>query len=305
MSSYNTFECATSDDPLLPSVDCSIILTMSGSKRLFRHGVADLLRLSKRTLVQVNMGYKSGLKPDWVTDSAYDLTHAYVHACFYCEKHCILGNVLLIEDDATVFARTTRDDFSNVDLFLETQLFDCYSLASMGWTVHKDVKHRWMFPCKMGMAYTHAVVWSRALRMKLLSEDHTDIHHIDGDFLSRCNQMLVYHTPLVVQTFPDTENQCSWTLMSGRRGASPPSDTKVAMSRAWMRGWIRCMKYFDLDEDPRHWSTIFWVQYMVPILIVLISTACVMWSIRKTSHAMRSRQATDVAVLLDTGSSAS
>jgi hypothetical protein len=64
--------------PLLPRVDCAVVLAMHGSERLPRLQRADcpLHRLCARTLLQINRGYRDCPKPQ-VTNTAYDFTHAY------------------------------------------------------------------------------------------------------------------------------------------------------------------------------------------------------------------------------------
>ena len=83
-------------DPLLPSVDCAIVLTMRGSERWRAHA-AFLLRLCPVTFLQVNDGFRAGRKPEWVTSSNRDLVHAYAHAFRLASG---MGHVLVLEDDA-------------------------------------------------------------------------------------------------------------------------------------------------------------------------------------------------------------
>ena len=268
---YVFSEFTSCADPLLSNVDCTVILTLSGSKRLVSEKAAELMRLSKRTFVLVNQGIRSHMKPNWVTDTAYDITHAYVSACAFCELFRFFGHVLFLEDDAELFYLADENDFESIDSFLATELFDCYSMASMGWTVHKDAHHRWLFPSALGIAHCHAVVWSHSLRLQLLSETWSEIHHIDGDFLSKCPRMFMYHVPVIVQTLPATQNQRAWTMLSGSRRHS---DLKRAISNAWMRAWIRCIGFLHLDFSPYHWSTIFWVQSAVPIVVAVCVFLC-------------------------------
>ena len=128
-AAYEVRLWATCDDPLLPCVEEAYILTMHDSDRLRRQSAYDLQRLARRTYVQINFGYKSGLKEEAVDGPSRDIVHAYKHACGESLRE---GNVLILEDDATFMPGATPEHFAEVDAFLRATAFDTYSLGSFG-----------------------------------------------------------------------------------------------------------------------------------------------------------------------------
>ena len=75
---------STCDEPLLPCVEEAYVLTMHDSARLGQERAIALQHLARRTYVQVNKGYKSGLKEAAVDCCSRDIVHAYKHVCSIC-----------------------------------------------------------------------------------------------------------------------------------------------------------------------------------------------------------------------------
>jgi len=197
--------------PLLPRVECAVVLTMHGSPRLppLQRADCPLHRLCARTLLQINRGYRACHKPQ-VTNTAYDLTYAYAEVARWTRG---MGNVLILEDDAQLMPGATDADFGLVDEFLATREFDVYSLGSIGpfrpdgWgSRHRTFVHHW------GMA--QAVIWSPRARDELLRRAaHRLPMHIDGGFLAKLPRCFTLDRPLVVQTFPVTANSGTWCFV--------------------------------------------------------------------------------------------
>ena len=224
MPAYQIVKKEDCDAPLLRNVDCAIVLTMREGKKRGRRGgeaareAGPLHRLCRETFVQLNEGFRGGGKPEWVTNSAHDLVHAYTHACEFAKGK---GNVLILEDDAEIMPGATRDDFSIVDAFLSTHRFDAYSLGSFG-ARRPEGEHMRMRTGRIGsVACSQAIVWSPTARNRLLRTHGASIPHIDGHFMSILGRVHTYRYPLVVQRFPSTENMSNWCVactptLSGR-----------------------------------------------------------------------------------------
>lgn len=125
----------------------------------------------------------AGGKPDWVTNSAYDILHAYRTACIHSQT-LVYDNVLIVQDNAT-FRK-------------------CSSVQG----VH------FLMPVS---CFAHATVWSRASRQCL--SDIQDvcwpsgdrITDVDADFICKIKRVYTYTIPLAFQLLPDGENRREWT----------------------------------------------------------------------------------------------
>jgi len=187
------------------------VLAMHGSERLLRLQQADcpLYRLCAHTVLQINRGYRDCPKPQ-VTNTAYDLTHAYAEVARWARG---MGNVLILEDDAQLMPGASEADFALVNEFVATGEFDVYSLGSIGayraeaWgSRHRTFVHKW--------GLTQAIVWSPRDREALLQRAaHRLPMHIDVSFRVRMPRCFTLDRPLVVQTFPATANSANWCLV--------------------------------------------------------------------------------------------
>lgn len=261
----------TCAQPLLAHVDCAVVLTMRGSGRQWD---ARLNALAAKTFVQINAGYESGVKPAWVCDSASDIVHAYLHAC---ETFGNAGHVLIFEDDAQLMTSPTspaRADWHAVDVFLEHASFDLYSLgcfgAMMPSAVHSGNHYRLLTEItgvpQFSMA--QAVVWSPRARELLRSADGRSIRHIDGHFMAQLPLVYTYHRPLVVQTFPSTNNQAQWCVLCKREYAG--------VDRMIMRAFTTYLRALGLDRRTKGWDTVYDINKLLPVVyLVCISVAAV------------------------------
>jgi hypothetical protein len=247
--------------PLLPRVECAVVLTMHGSERLPRLQRADcpLHRLCARTLLQINRGYRACPKPQ-VTNTAYDLTHAYAEVARWTRG---MGNVLILEDDAQFMPGATDADFALVDEFVATREFDVYSLGSIGpfrpagWgSRHRTFVNHW------GLA--QAIIWSPRAREELLRRAaHRLPMHIDLGFLAQLPRCFTLDRPLVVQTFPVTTNSANWCFMC-TSGLVGRVDRGVA--RLYHAGLGR----LGLERSVHGWRTLYVCNSAVlPVLIVM------------------------------------
>lgn len=259
---YRLLRVATCRAPLMPSLECAVVLTMSGNvERWARIRASGLMRLARVTYAQINPGWRTGAKPPWVTSSAHDLVHAYQSACVACDD--VVGDVLLLEDDAEQMSDATEGDFALVDAFVRSHRPIAYTLGSVGLCTphHLNKAHRhigWL----AGIAHSQAVVWSRRLREHLLLAPGGSIPHIDGHFLSRFTPLATYHRPLVAQRFPQTENMSTWSLFSAR-WLRPIDCACIGL-------WVRVLRALRLDRDVAHWHTLYAVQFYLPLYVGLL-----------------------------------
>lgn len=252
-----TLECEESD-PLLPSVECAVVLTMTNSKRLTKPTFDGIKKLCRRTYVQRNPGYNTCPKPDWVQSSYMDLVHAYKNVCE--EFRNVRGNILILEDDAQLMPGTSRLDFDRVDRFLLVGKYDLYTLGSLGWIHHINRHHARVHGC-----CSQAIIWTPWVRERLsLTSIST---HIDNTFINR-QLTITYKTPLVVQLFPETENRSQWCVFCTPR--------MISVDKLINNIHVKFVRFFHMDIDTRHWKTMYTLSKLVPVLYVMVCvSACV------------------------------
>lgn len=252
----------TNDNPLLPSIECAVVLTMSTSDRIYQKTFKDVTRLCHKTYVQRNMGYKYCEKPSWVTSSSLDLVHAYKNVCEMFRN--VRGNILILEDDAQLITNARRVDYERVDRFLVIGKYDLYSLGSMGSMYHINIHH-----ARVHGGFSQAIVWTPWAREKLL---YTYVRkHIDGHFITR-QRTITYKRPLVVQLFPQTENQGEWCVFC--RDSMKPLDACITVL---LRALFRSLR---MDTSTRHWNTLYGMSKCVPIFCVTICVAVTLYGTR-------------------------
>ena len=254
---YRVHLLSKCDEPLLESAECAIILTMAESTRLERFEAQGLTRLARTTYVQVNFGRHGGRKPVWVTNSAYDIVHAYRHACELCKD---MGYVLILEDDAEFMPDVAVTDFESVDQYVRTERPFAYTLGSAGFCVPLDGRH-FRIGVGLGVAYSQAILWSAELRRRLLETREGEFMHIDGHFLSRA-QIATFHKPLVVQLFPPTQNMATWSLFGCSAWLKPIDSFCIGT-------WIALLRTLKLDRENTHWATLYAFQTHIPIYVGL------------------------------------
>lgn len=206
---YREYACRA---PRLRRVPRAYILTMVGSRRLEGGALEPLCRLAASTFVQVNHRGADGCeKPECTRKSNFDLVHAYQAACRHAASSGLAHEaVLFFEDDAVVRADATSAEFASIDAFVAGRAFDVYTLGSIGlvppWGSVGD-----HFALLM-LWHTQATIWAPPTRARLLEADVATIPHIDAHFLTALPRKFKFRRPLVLQTFPESENSKSWCL---------------------------------------------------------------------------------------------
>ena len=272
---YEVRELAQCASPLLPGVDCCIILTMRGSPRLKRIG--PLARLCRTTYAQVNDGFRGGGKPAWVRDSAGDLVHAYQHACAFASDK---GLVLILEDDAEFMPGATPADFARVDAFVRSRALDAYTLASMGARQPSASHHVRMYTGRAAsLACAQAVIWPRETRQALLRTPGASVPHIDGHFLSTLQTVYVYRKPLVVQRFPATENRNAWCV------ACTPDAWSRVKDRMLIGMFRGVLALADMEHSLAGWNIIYAYHTVTPYALVFAATMSALALARVASKA--------------------
>ena len=198
---YSYENIAESKNPLFKNVDLTIVLTMKDKDRFKKDPL--LLNLSKKTIFQINKGYKACKKPDTIKRTTEDVTHAYYTAFEYSKNY---GNVIILEDDAEVL-NYNPTHYKKIDGYIGSNDFTTISMGSLGFFTKKDE----MFYETHPMAHTQAQIISKKTRdnVQKLMLNKKFIGHVDAVYFSEQN-VLVYHEPLIVQVLSETENFKNW-----------------------------------------------------------------------------------------------
>jgi hypothetical protein len=252
---YNIRRWNTTENPFFESFENSFILTMSTSKRLERNESKDLINLCKNTFVQVNKGWKSCSKPPHITTAAYDLIDAYRNLFIHCKY--IHAPILVMEDDAIVMNHHINH-YERIDSFVRYADFDVYSLGSFGFVnpLHFGSHKRFL---KI-IGFSQAVIWSEKARSKaLMFMETNDPMHIDVHIMSKMGEKYTYHIPLVVQVFPETENQSNWCYFCNNN----------ILEKAFVRMWIFLLKKLQLHKKPDNWKVLYHANNIFRYFIIL------------------------------------
>ncbi len=249
---------AESENAIFKNVDLTIVLTMKDSVRFKKDPL--LLNLSKKTVFQINKGFRDCEKPESIKRTVEDLTHAYYIAFEYAKKY---DNVIILEDDAEVLNYKVSH-YKAIDDYIGSNEFSIISMGSLGFFNKKDD----LFYESAGMTHSHtqAQIISKKTRNEvqklILSKNF--IGHIDKSYFAEQN-VLIYHEPLIVQIVSETENFKNWDgpLWVHRVVANIQGLRYDKMG--WYKAYLLCKMWAEIEE---------YKLYLFLLIIVLLLLYC-------------------------------
>jgi hypothetical protein len=254
---YSYENIAESQNPLFKNVDLTIVLTMKDKDRFKKDPL--LLNLSKKTIFQINKGYKACKKPDTIKRTTEDVTHAYYTAFEYSKNY---GNVIILEDDAEVL-NYNPTHYKKIDGYIGSNDFSIISMGSLGFFT----KINELFYHTDPMAFAQAHILSKKTRTEIqkdmLSKKFNG--HVDGVYFSPKN-VLVYHEPLIIQVLAETENFQTWEgapLWAHRLAA------KIQGLRESKQGWYKAYLLCKSGAEFRQHQG-----FVFTILLILLMLYC-------------------------------
>jgi hypothetical protein len=203
----------TTENPILKNVDVSIVLAMKGTNRFVRDPF--ILNLTKTTIIQWNAGFKNCKKHSSIKKSCGDLVHAYETAFNYLKKY---DNVIIFEDDAIVINKELCI-YKKIDKFIGNESFHINeAILSFGSSGRSKTYNNDFLKIYGKILSAQGIIYSRSSRNNLLSQinnkgynsGQSELTSIDGEFISILDNKFIYKSPLIVQTFPETENFKNW-----------------------------------------------------------------------------------------------
>ena len=257
----------TSENPILKNVDLSIVLAMKGTNRFVRDPF--ILNLTKTTIIQWNVGFKKCKKHSSIKNSSQDIVHAYETAFIYSKKY---DNVIIFEDDAIVINKDL-DIYKKIDKFIGNENFieneSILTFGSVGTFLTYDnnflkSKRNYKF------GFSQATLFSSSSRNNLLSQFNIKGYSVgqpDQSYFSQLDNKFTYKYPLIVQTFPETENFENWFF------ELPPVLAKLA--RFYYKIFF---KILNLHIKPDGWYSMYFMDsdigritiYLLILLIILL-----------------------------------
>ena len=260
------FEKKVYDGGLLdPSVDATYILHLEGNGRLehIRHQLT-LYHPTSVVYILFNKGYKNCDKRLHEEKPPIDLIDAFLQAFSHAQNHRY-NNILILEDDF-IFDPKISDitTLNAVNTFIHTKQDDdiMYLLGCLPFMLTPyDYYHNKIILS----GGSHACVYTRKLRQRMLAVDQTTIS--DWDMYHTHNtKKYTYYQPLCYQLFPETENYKLWGM--GDKSSS------IEMIGGYIQK-IYC-KSVKLDEkvEPGYSIAYFLSKvgfYVIPASIILIA----------------------------------
>lgn len=164
-------------------------------------------KITGKTYILYNEGYKCGKKESHINESASDLIDAYL----YIFKHAVsnsFDNILILEDDY-FFDKKIISYQNKINRFLRESKCDLYYLGCLPYIRHPINDYHSRLYLSTG---THAVIYSNSLMKKILQLERVNIINniSDWDILLTMFKRYMSSIPVCYQLFPETLNRKSW-----------------------------------------------------------------------------------------------
>jgi hypothetical protein len=193
------------------SLDATYILHLEGNGR-YEHVIKQINKYptTQTVYILMNPGFKKCKKTLPMQSSIFDLIDANLHTMKHANE-LNYKNILIFEDDF-MFSKKMSDTshHKNINDFCSTKINDefMYFLGSVPILILPYNTYTWR---GIATGATHAVIYSRGMRDKMLSIPDNTIADWDMYIAKRLNYYkYIYSEPLVNQLFVETENKSNW-----------------------------------------------------------------------------------------------
>ena len=191
-----------------PSIDATYIIHLEGNGRLSKiNEELSILHPTNRVWILHNKGYRGCHKDSRISSPAEDLVDCYYQVFRHATEHTY-GNILILEDDFFFDESCMKDPeiISPISEFISSQkntdfiyVLGCLPILQIPFGEHR----------RSICLGTHACIYSRKCRERVLSKDQKDIG--DWDIWHNIHtRKYIFYKPLCYQLFPQTENQRNW-----------------------------------------------------------------------------------------------
>lgn len=203
----------------LIDVDATYIIHLDGNSERLGNINEQLSKYHPTNIVYIlyNKGYKNCEKQLHLDEAKIDLIDAFLYI-FKDAQQKNYKNILILEDDF-IFDKKIKDEVvrNNITRFIKKKegepmiyMLGCLPFLQQPYDYHNN-------KLLLGIG-THACIYTKNIRDKILQEDQTKI--IDWDYHTLfMYPRYLYHEPLCYQLFPETENQKDWFSFFGMKNA--------------------------------------------------------------------------------------
>lgn len=215
MDCYSYKEIHSTDNPIIPSLDLTIILMLEGNEDRFEMNDF-ILNLAGKTIFQNNKGFKKCNKvcnKENVDSTVKDLNLSYLKALCY-SKNLNIKNVLILEEDAEIFDKTPYK-WKDINNFISK---DIYSILSLGsFSLFKNSSFVNFYNPSFGFfGATQGIIYNLSKLDKfidLINNTNCNLGQFDSEYIKHIgmDNIFIYKDPMIVQTFPDTDNKKNWS----------------------------------------------------------------------------------------------
>ena len=190
-------------------IDATYIIHLEGNGRLSHiHAQLRTFHPSATVYISFNRGFKKCEKNLPLSIPPHDLIHAFRSVFTHANQNGY-NNILVLEDDfifdASILEREHTDSICD---FINCRSNEAF-MYSLGCVPYLQVPVRWRHRIVVAKGGTHACIYTRSLREKLLRVGIEQISDWDNYTNSHVKQFM-YFFPLCYQLFPTTENSKHW-----------------------------------------------------------------------------------------------
>lgn len=201
----------------LIDLDATYIIHLDGNSERLDNINNQLSKYHPTNIVYIlhNKGYKTCEKNLHLNEAKIDLIDAFLYI-FKDAQQKNYGTILILEDDF-IFDKKIRDVAvrKNITNFIKKKekepmiyMLGCLPFLQQPYDYNNN-------KLLLGIG-THACIYTKNIRDKILQEDQTKI--IDWDYHTLfMYPRYLYHLPLCYQLFPETENQKDWFYFFGMK----------------------------------------------------------------------------------------
>jgi hypothetical protein len=250
------------------NVDAVYVLTMENSDRIKKiKKQLYIYKPGKKNIIQINKGYKKCAKrlcdnsKEVINNTYNDLSHAYLNAFKNAIKNKY-QNILILEDDA-IFSPEYYNacNLKIVNEFIP-KLNSNHFVFALGLVPWLSLYYSYGIRRSIMASGTHATIFPISV-INSIVHNCNSMSDIDVYVNSRCVRYF-YNYPLVMQTFPETENSKHWCKDFGFVGSIM---RYIIISLIWL---------FALDKRPEPGTTYIYTlnkilyDVLIPLLIMYI-----------------------------------
>lgn len=279
IDAYSFVKVSDNPTPFLGDVPVAVVLSMDTATERRNNlwsMVPCVTELCGTTIIQLNKGFKTSKKPDWVTSPNQDLVHSYYNV--FCECTHIKEPILILEDDVRLSTMADiQHHFDNVNSFVKAKSFDIYSLGSIHFLENFFASpHRRILGPLGG---TQASIWSFSGRKSVIDMVNSEafcITMIDLCIVNKLKRKFTYKFPLTWQClYPN-----NWELVCINTAV------KKKLNSTLLKIVHGAISFVGLDQEDceKGWNVAYYWSLYIPMVIGLLLMVTVVYKMHRIKN---------------------